>query len=280
MMDDGWGQRRSQDLQYFLDNVLRKCRYPIVTLSLDVANDPVLGDLTNPESFARWARFIRAGQVLGVVGGPPCETWSVARMKAAFEKLQGERRPPRPLRSKEELWGVPNRSVREGEQVKVGNLLLRATVIFLYLCWACRTPMVMEHPAPTEDWRPDAPSSFHTAELKHLCTLPGVEVHDIEQCALGSPHLKPTRLLGVHIPALGSRLRRLARKGRCPGCAKHVPLTGKTPDGSYRTAPAKQYPPGLCELLALSIVDMAEARGVLEPFSDWPDLPPPRWSRF
>eukprot|EP00959_Pyramimonas_sp_CCMP1952_P243449 5088769-Pyramimonas_sp.AAC.1 len=63
-------------------------------LSLDVANDSIYGDLTNEAANSLWQRLVREGRVRGVLGGPPCETWSRARHLPPNECRQ---RPPRPL---------------------------------------------------------------------------------------------------------------------------------------------------------------------------------------
>eukprot|EP00974_Lingulodinium_polyedra_P114492 11085350-Lingulodinium_polyedra.AAC.1 len=47
----------------------------------------------------------------------------------------------------------------------------------------------------------------------------------------------------------------------CPGWHhKHVNLMTRGPDGERGTAPAKEYPAGLCQLLALTLHEACEAR--------------------
>ena len=77
--------------------MLRRTPFQVLVLSLDVANDAIRGDLTNAETLQFWTTLVKASYVVGIVGGPPCETWSAAR--------EGPPGPP-PLRSPTRLWGL------------------------------------------------------------------------------------------------------------------------------------------------------------------------------
>ena len=48
-------------------------------LSIDIAIDPIRGDLTREGSILEWVDHIRARRVINTGGGPPCETWSASR---------------------------------------------------------------------------------------------------------------------------------------------------------------------------------------------------------
>lgn len=63
------------------------------TVSIDIV-DKELGNLMDPVSQAYWLQAVRCGYVVGLIGGPPCETWSKARGHA----LAG-RRGPRVIRT-------------------------------------------------------------------------------------------------------------------------------------------------------------------------------------
>ena len=73
------GQRRPGDYQDWLDRALAVCHYPVWVISLDVAIDAKLCDLSCSGGVARWLDLAIAGRVVMVLGGPPCETWNVAR---------------------------------------------------------------------------------------------------------------------------------------------------------------------------------------------------------
>ena len=245
------GQRRPGDLQHELEKLQAQAPYPAFVLSLDVAVDRQRGDLSRPEFVAQWLQLARQGRVLAVMGGPPCETWSVARYRPNTPR-QGTALP-RTLRSQQRPWGLLDLTERERTQVELGNALLRTQILFLYAAAAVGFAAVMEHPArPT--WNPGAPSSWLLPELQHLSGLPGVDVVQLDQCTAGAPWRKPTTLLAVNLPSLRLQVAALPGGGRCSPALGHVhqSLVGKAEDGTWRTAPAKTYPQGLCALLARS----------------------------
>ena len=64
-----------------MDDLNQVLQLPVFVLSLDVANDPNLGDLTNSRTVALWLDLLLRGFVVGILAGPPCETWSAARFQ-------------------------------------------------------------------------------------------------------------------------------------------------------------------------------------------------------
>ena len=66
-------------MQWHFENLNQGSSLPVLVLSLDVANDKVLGDLTNSRTVALWLDLLIQGKVVGVLAGAPCETWSAAR---------------------------------------------------------------------------------------------------------------------------------------------------------------------------------------------------------
>ena len=73
------GQRRPGDYQDWLDRALAVSHYLVWVISLDVAIDAKLCDLSCSGGVARWLDLAIAGRVVMVLGGPPRETWSVAK---------------------------------------------------------------------------------------------------------------------------------------------------------------------------------------------------------
>jgi hypothetical protein len=142
----------------------------------------------------------------------------------------------------------------EQRQVDLGNALLRTQIIFLYLALVYNFSALMEHPARAH-WQPSAPSSWLLPELAHLASLDGVDAVYLDQCTAGAPWRKATTLLGVNLPGLRQEVALLPGAGRCSPALRHVhvSLSGKAEDGSWRTSPAKTYPPGMCRLLARAI---------------------------
>eukprot|EP00959_Pyramimonas_sp_CCMP1952_P468067 9492604-Pyramimonas_sp.AAC.1 len=102
--------------------------------------------------------MIREGYILGVVAAPPCETWSGARHVV----LDGDYQGPPPLRSATYPWGMPHIDMKYRQQVKLGNLLMRAALLLAAQCIVTVTPMLMEHPA--RNWRPGTASCWALAQ--------------------------------------------------------------------------------------------------------------------
>ena len=118
------------------------------------------------------------GLVVGLLAGPPCETWSVVR----FQALEG-RSGPRPLRLREAPWGVRGLSAQEQKQVNVGNLLLRTTMRFLAAAVVSNVCAVMEHPI-CPSWEPRAASSWRLEEMAWIKSWPGVAAYGAEPVLL------------------------------------------------------------------------------------------------
>ena len=185
------------------------------------------------------------GVVIFVMAGPPCETWSAARFLALEEDgAHG----PRPLRTQQQLWGLTCLRKAEANSSAIGNALLRATLrmFFAAMCNS-KCAVVMEHPRkPTS--LPTAPSSWMIPELRFLASLPNCNAVDVDQCMTGAPSKKPTTLLCLQVNNLQQLL---DAPLLCDGSHVHSKvLRGLDADGLFRTAPAKQYPQGLCSILA------------------------------
>ncbi len=177
---------------------------------------------------------------------------------------------PRPLRSIERLWGIANLKPRELEQVCTGNDLLRALIIVLYASKAAGAVAAMEHPAPPT-WKPNAPSSFYLPELKWLRNLGEAGFDIFDQCMLGAPSVKPTALLHANFPQVSDRIADMPNACRCDRSHQHIALIGRAEDGTFKTAPAKQYPGPMNHLLALSSVDFCKRR-LLPGEPSWDDF--------
>ena len=91
------GRRRDYDFQYWMEKYLnehhpqlRGCVYHSMNIH-------------SPALWNHLLDYARAGRLLALLLGPPCETWSAARCHSLPE---GQRRGPRPLRTAAELCGV------------------------------------------------------------------------------------------------------------------------------------------------------------------------------
>ena len=144
------GAKREGDLHSCLMEIMEQPREDGVLLfpiSLDVILDPKQGDLLSADIQQFWLSRTLAGLVLATVAGPPCETWSVSRMRA----LDGDC-GPRPLRSTVDvhtlLWSIMPLKIREILQTTVGNLLLQFSLLMMTAHAITATLGLLEHPSP------------------------------------------------------------------------------------------------------------------------------------
>jgi len=254
------GQRREGDIQYWIEHQLNKPlmrAHCVVVLSIDIVNDPIMGDLTRQDTLALWVRLYREGLALGLIAGPPCETWTVAR----FMAVVGMSNPPPPLRSLDEIWGLKNLSRKHRQQVMIGNELLRATLV---LCAEAHTSgafAIVEHPdEPT--WVPEAPSIWRSTFVQHFKQHLGADLVNFDQCATGADSKKPTCLMSINMPFLRTVFRSLPGQGFCGHGRKghKATLKGLAEDGTWKTAPAKQYPSGMCSAISDAVIEFIQQR--------------------
>ena len=218
------GQRRPGDFQNWLGQSLTVTHYPVWGISLDVAIDAKLCDLSCSGGVARWLDLAIAGRVVMVLGGPPCETWSVARWNGGSRATGSG---PRAIRSSSHLWGLHDLDAGERQQVALGNALMRTVILFLAAARVYGFAAVMEHPQ-LPSWMPQAPSSWKLPELKLLARAGSTECVHLDQCCCGTPWKKPARLFAVGIPELGRLVAKLPGGGGCcPALGhRHVTLSG------------------------------------------------------
>ena len=268
------GQRRDRDFQWWLEEMLAEAPLPVWTISVDVGIDPERCDLADPDRVAFWLEAAKAGKVLFVLGGPPCETWTVARWNdGARVDVEG----PRAVRSQQMLWGLGDLTSKEFGQVDLGNALLRTMLLFAAAAKVFHFAAVMEHPQEPFH-QPQAPSVWRLPETRALCCDEEIMRVHLDQCTTGTPWRKPTCLLAVEAPELGRLVRDLPGGGRCnPGLGhEHVVMHGMAADGTYKTAPAKTYSSGLCHLLAQTALAAVQKRAVAHlGVSAAERLPPP-----
>ena len=141
-----------------------------------------------------WRSAIRRRFVVGLIGGPPCETWWQARERALPAALEGgPSHAPRVLRTAEFPWGLEALRLREMQQLSAGNSLMGfqlAAVIDLY----CTGGIALtEHPAPPR--AVNSVSIWKTPIPELLQQLPGVELLNLAQGLWGAKSAKPTSFL-------------------------------------------------------------------------------------
>eukprot|EP00435_Cladocopium_sp_Y103_P009314 s83_g2.t1 len=214
------GRRRRGDLEWYIDRVAASTPSVLIhVVSVDIIIDADLGDITKESTRIYWLDHIRQGHIVGFVAGPPCNTWSKAR-NHQLESGRG----PRVVRTPSEPWGLPSLSLRELAQVRIGTLLLGfALQCMLALSMHSGTGF-LEHPRA-----PDSP----------------------ELGLFGSASAKPTTLLVLGMQTLEKTLHAHRVTVELPSSIS----VGRASDGSFRTAPLKEYPPSMCKAIALSMCE-------------------------
>lgn len=219
----------------------------MLVASVDVAIDEVTCDLLNRDRQDKWIAFVKTGRASGLTIGPPCETWSVARFARGQDTNKSQ--APRPVRSSEMPWGLPDLTAREHRQVEVGNeLLCFAVEITIHQALAGNFS-VLEHPQAADHFRDDAsafPSIWKLGVTQWLRELDlFTELHTM-QGHFGGHSVKPTTLLVGGITAneastieQSSRTTPLPLKG-CIGKDEH----------EWRTSKLKTYPRDFCTMIS------------------------------
>ena len=259
------GYRRPGDLHAHLDHRVLGPGLELHVISVDLCLQREHGNLLAPDAHGFWRKQISSGRVIGAGGGPPCETFSAARMQADG---------PRPLRHADYLFGLPNLTKREWMQVLVGTRLLHFLLDQLLLLAVCGGCGFCEHPQFPVWMLSKAPPSIWThPAVRALRLLRCCGITSFDQCIFGALATKPTTILHVRLPVLRERVLACGHMGRCQHGAKaHVQLQGFEADGTtFRTARCKVYPPGLNAALADSIE--CHARLVSEGALVQPGLP-------
>ena len=233
------GFRRAGDIHEVIDQHVHHNNVQIFTISVDLCMQRQKADLATTEAIKWWTDRVHSGQIVSAGGGPPCETFTIAR------KLDDE--GPKPLRSKEHPNGLPGLSKREWSQIHISDRLLRFLLTILHALAANGYSGFLEHPQyPT--WMPQVSSaSIWTLDtVRYFRRMHCVSIVSFDQCTCGALGRKPTTLLLVRLPEVRDQLLMKGDWGRCnhaPGT--HGPLIGRQEDGTFHTAKAKIYPAGL-----------------------------------
>ena len=251
------GRRRDEDCchwahelkkEYFADEP-----FEILVLSVDTAVDAILGNLDQGDNFESILSLAESGAVALGMSGPPCETWSAARHLAI--ESEGAQHGPRPLRTRDLLWGQQHRTLRELRQVGTGNRLMLNAILVEVTIAAHGGVSMMEHP---DEPRQAEHASVWRTEL-HQTLLPSVlrmEKHHLQQWKFGGKAVKPTMIRTFGMPRSYSEFQR----HELPGLVKPTHHLGGIDEttGQFKTSSAKEYPPGFCKaLIAVAFSNLA-----------------------
>ena len=253
------GRRRQGDFQFFVDR-LTDLHGPflIQVISVDIVIDNYWGDLSREQTRQFWINAILDHQVVALLGGPPCETWSRARGKAVPQDEGSKRAGPRIVRTLEAIWGLDSLSLRELQQVTIGNILMGFQLVAMAALACTGGVAAVEHPAEPPD--AEAASIWRTPIMQLLLALPECEALTLAQGLWGAQSSKPTTLGVLNAPQMKHELHR----GRVTTEVPRGISIGRDASGHWATARLKEYPPGLC---------LSLARGILSAVAQLPTCP-------
>ena len=160
----------------------------VVVINVDVLSSETWN--MNGEVYKVFLWAAMDGRVKGVLGGPPCRTFSAMRHNRAPGK-------PEPVRSAEHLWGLPGLSAAQRSYVDKDTELI-ARQLFLYMDQ--EVGFVMEHPADPNGFLEGNgyPSVWNTSMITEFLTegeRRGLCKRTFDQGALGHPCRKPTTVV-------------------------------------------------------------------------------------
>eukprot|EP00435_Cladocopium_sp_Y103_P041759 s1783_g11.t1 len=207
----------------------------VMPIAVDLAVD---GEHGNVLCYEPWLSLIRAQRVVGAHGGPPCETYSVAR----WREIPGQ--PcPQPLRDQQFPWGRLYLSLKEVFQCHTGTELMLLTMRILLEVYAAGGSISLEHP------RGDVESSerwcvWLSSFVRWMLVSADIQTCTFLQGPLGQVSPKPTTMLIGRLATFPGRIYRNYSKYWRPAMV----LEGKDSQG-WRTAQAKVYPPLLSRII-------------------------------
>ena len=246
------GRRRVGDLQHYIEQLANDGDIYWV-VSLDIMVDAVRGNLLDPSVQLYWINQIHAGYIVGLLMGPPCETWSVARGK---QLLDHDHAGPRILRTVSHPWGMESLGLRESGLL----LFCFESLIAMAIRGGCA---ILEHPAEPRQ---------QVATIWKLCVtvllekIPGFKRHRVHQGTHGSESSKPTDLLALHLETLPQDL----KDHQLGGHHGFVASIGKSADGTFKTARLKEYPPAMNLALATAVTTAISKLGCVETSQNLP----------
>ena len=171
--------------------------------------------------------------ILGMHGGPPCNMWS----KALYHTLSWC--GPKPCRSRQHLFGLPNLSAAMKARCDRGTCYFRNTVL-LALKMPHHRPRTLEHPA--DPGCEPYPSAWIASEIRDFLDGCSGETVTFDMCRFGWDTPKPTTL-GGNLDDMGTLALRCSH-------GFHRSLKGLEPDSrSFKTAAAQRYTSAFCAAL-------------------------------
>ena len=218
-----------------------KAGMKFTAVSLDKKIDKEL-DLSNQAVMEELKNEVLKGEYDYVHGGFPCSSFSRAR----WSKNPG----PKPVRSKDEIYGLSTNSVEQQAEADLGTLMATSTTSVVEShCVACRKRGVPESGTlenPPGDQQ--SGSAWDLGEVRKALKDMGGEMVDFNTCAYQTSKkrwYKSARWGGK----LDGGVRDLSRVCRCPAWVVHESLVGKE-----KTEASGEYPDLLCNEIATKVI--------------------------
>ena len=246
------GRRRTTDLQSALERISLPPGHQMWILSLDLQVCEKRCNLLLPDQQQLWIRLIRARRVCGTAAGPPCETWSIARWTPLLVAAPSRKRPPRPVRSRVEPWGLLQVSSAEHGQVNVGSLLLQFALLVTLIQALCGGFAVLEHPQDPATFSDELKakqngSIWSLAAMEWLLATGRMVCVNAAQGHFGGYSRKPTTLLVANVDKQLLQSLELHLRTTDAPLEQSIGVGG---DGEWRTKRLKEYPEAFCSLLS------------------------------
>ena len=166
---------------------------------------------------------MQSGQIVGIGGGPSCETWSAARLSSPG---------PPPVRSFDFPWGLRGLKPRQWRQVITKLIQFRVELLciaaHLGLCGFLGHPqlaMWAMHLRPLSIWTLSVIRMMSRLECMQICSF--------HQFFYGLAARKPTTLMLLRLNAFMDITMTRGDRGRCAHRAGHRPLQGIRDDGIF-----------------------------------------------
>lgn len=175
------------------------------------------------------------------------------------------------------MWGLQSLLLAEGRQVWTGNCLMHFGLAMWFLQWCNGKFAALEHPAEPKGAKYEHCASIWRTPIGRMLTqLEGASLEEVFQGYFGAVSPKPTGLLLAHGPQDFATFASMYKT------QQYLPPPlkmgrSKLSDGDdaqyWATAQLKEYPRGLCRLLAGAFESWwLSACTVAHPFSPDPTL--------
>ena len=228
------GRRRPRSLRRALEGLGAS------VVTFEVRDDPVGQDLSRPAVQAALLQRVEGGEFDVVFLAPPCSSFCLA-----LEPVLRSKREPEGKRSVRGVWGG---------YLKRHNALVDFTADICLAADQAGAGWFIENPASREAgpafWArmQHRCLMWHMPSMQRLMTQTGAEPVTFAQCQFSTPYQKYTTLLTSQLAV--PLARRTLGHAICT-CESHAMVAkGRDEFGNSLSAPAAEYSPHLCEVLA------------------------------